>query len=76
MEGWNKIIEVEDLVKANVINAALHEVNIDTALINRKDSALVFLGRYDIFVKEADVKKATALIRDIEDLDYDPESEE
>lgn len=70
MENWTKIIEVEDLVQANLINAALHAENIDTALINRKDSALVFLGRYDIYVRNDEVSRANLLIADIDARDF------
>lgn len=76
MENWNKIAVVTDLIRANVINAALHEVNIDTALINKKDSAYVFLGAYEIYVRKEDTEKALALIDDIEDIEYEADSEE
>ena len=71
MEDWIKILEVEDLIKVNVINAALHAANIDTALINKKDSALIFLGRYEINVRKEDQAKAQKIIDEIDDRDYE-----
>ena len=71
MEDWNKIAEVSDLIRANVINAALHAENIDTALINKKDSAYVFLGRYDIYVRKDDTAKAREIINDINDIEHE-----
>ncbi len=73
MKEWTKIIEVGDLIRANVINAALHTANIDTAFINHKDSALIFLGRYDIFVRPEDVERAQAILIEIDNRDYDAE---
>jgi hypothetical protein len=71
MEDWIKIIVETDLIKANVINAALHAANIDTVFLNKKDSAYIFLGEYDILVRKEDQKKAQAVINEIDDRDYE-----
>jgi len=71
MEDWKKLTEIEDLLSANVINAALHSENIDTALINKKDSAYVFLGRYEIMVRKEDENKARKILDQIQDREED-----
>ena len=73
MGEWVKIIEVADLVKANVINAALHAQNIDTQFISRKDSAFEFMGAYDIYVQEEAQEQAQSIIDDIDDIDFEAE---
>lgn len=67
MEDWTKLYETTELLNANVVNAALHAENIDTALINKKDSAYVFLGIYEILVRKEDVTKAEEILDQIED---------
>ena len=76
MKDWIKVLEIDDLIRANVANAALHAANIDTAFINHKDSALVFLGRYDVYVRPEDEKRAQAILDEIDDRDYEAEMEE
>lgn len=76
MKDWIKVLEIDDLIRANVANAALHAANVDTAFINHKDSALVFLGRYDIYVRPEDESRAQAILDEIDDRDYEAEMEE
>jgi len=69
MEDWIKLARVSALSKANVINAAMHSENIDTLFINKKDSAFVFLGYYDIYVRNDDKTKAEAVLATIADIE-------
>jgi len=47
----------------------MHSENIDTLFINKKDSAFVFLGYYDIYVRNDDKTKAEAVLATIADIE-------
>lgn len=69
MENWTLLIKVKNQIRANVIIASLHQANIDTAVINKKDSAYVFLGEQEIYVRPEDVRNANTILQSIRDLE-------
>ena len=65
-KDWVKIYSNSDVIKAEMAKSFLLENNIQSVVINKKDSSL-FIGEAELYVKQEDVLKATHLIKNIFD---------
>ena len=59
-----KVYESADPMKAEIANAILHKNGIRTMELNKKDSAMVFLGVVEIYTNAEDADVARELLID------------
>ena len=59
-----KVYESADPVKAEIANAILHKNGIRTMELNKKDSAMVFLGVVELYTEEGDAEEARELLEE------------
>jgi len=65
-KDWVKIYAASDVVKAEMAKSFLLEHDIQSVVINKKDSSL-FIGEAELYVKQEDALKATHLIKNVFD---------
>lgn len=63
---WIKLLATTELYKARVTEALLKEKNIVCHVMNKQDSAYVFMGEIEIYVAEADKEAALSILNDLE----------
>lgn len=62
MEGWTRIYTTTDSLKIDLLDAMLRDNGITTSIINKKDQALVMIGKAELYVPEDQVEKAIKLL--------------
>lgn len=65
-KDWVKIYAASDIIKAEMAKNFLLEHDIQSVVINKKDSSL-FIGEAELYVKQEDALKATHLIKNVFD---------
>lgn len=60
---WIPVYSVTDELKAQIIQQMLASHNIESIVVNKKDSAYVFIGDLEIHVTQDDALRARALIQ-------------
>ncbi len=61
MDDWKKIYTTQYEHKAGIVKAVLKDHNIESVIVNKKDSAYLF-GDLELFVNQDDVLKAKNII--------------
>lgn len=61
MDGWKSIYSNQFEHKVGIVKAVLKDNDIDSVILNRKDSAYLF-GEIELHVKQDDVLKARNII--------------
>lgn len=61
-KGWVKAFETTLPYRAAIIEAMLTENDIEAVVINKQDSAIISIGRQEIYVPEQKLLKALQLI--------------
>ena len=59
-----KVFSSHDPMKAEIANAILHKHGIRTMEMDKKDSAMVFLGEVELYTAEEDAEKARAILEE------------
>lgn len=72
MKGWKHIYTSADELKFELLQAMLHDHDIETSVIDKKDNALVMLGSMELYVHDVDAVRALRLIEESE-LTYEEE---
>ena len=62
--NWIKVLETEDLIKAKLAKNALKANQIESAIIDKQDSAYVVLGFAEVCVPEIKAEAATAVLKE------------
>lgn len=65
MQDWKMIFSSSDLAAASIVSSILNEHEIPARVMDKKDSAFVFIGKAEVFVPVVWEEKALALIADI-----------
>ncbi len=60
--GWVKAFETSFPYRASIIEAMLQENDVEAVIINKQDSAIISIGRQEIYVPEEKLLKALQLI--------------
>ena len=66
MKDWIKIYTSSQLARASMIVSVLNENNIPAKLLDRKDSAYVFLGEAEVYIPEEFTSVATEILKSID----------
>jgi hypothetical protein len=61
-KGWVKAFETTLPYRASIIQAMLTENDVEAVIIYKQDSALISIGKQEIYVPEAKLLKALQLI--------------
>lgn len=61
-QGWVKAFETTLPYRAHIVQAMLEEHDIEAVVINKQDSALVSIGKQELYVPEEKLLKAIQLI--------------
>lgn len=64
MATWQKVYETENAVRAEIVKDVLSVNNIQTLIINKKDSSYNTFGHFEVVVKNEDVLTAIKIISD------------
>ena len=64
-KGWENIYNTSDEYLSSMAKDILLESGIESVVINHKDSAYVFWGEYEIFVRDEVKEEATKIIEQI-----------
>ncbi len=60
---WIPVYSVTDEIKAQIIQQMLASYNIESIVVDKKDSVYVFIGDLEIHVTQDDALRARALIQ-------------
>lgn len=60
-EAWQKIYSNTYMYKVEITKAILKEFDIESVIVNKKDSAYLF-GEFELYVNAADVLQAKQII--------------
>ena len=58
-----KLLNTENLTKAEIIKQMLEENNINVVLLNKQDSSYLMFGPIELYVKKEQLKQALELIK-------------
>ncbi|CAN5193836.1 hypothetical protein BH09BAC1_BH09BAC1_22810 [soil metagenome] len=61
-KGWVKAFETALPYRASIIESMLLENDIEAVIINKQDSAIISIGKQEIYVPEEKLLKALQLI--------------
>ncbi len=61
-KGWVKAFETMLPYRADIIRAVLEENDIEAVIINKQDSAIISIGRQEVYVPEEKLLKALQII--------------
>jgi type III secretory pathway lipoprotein EscJ len=73
--GWVKAYETSVPYQANIIQSVLTEHDIEAVIINKQNSALISIGKQEIYVPEEKLLRALQLINN-DDTENGTEEEE
>lgn len=74
-KGWVKAYETSLPFQANIIQTMLTDNDIEAVILNKQDSALVSIGRQEVYVHEEKLLRALQLINN-DDPEAGTEEEE
>ena len=63
MDNWIKIYTTTDLQQAEIIRAVLINEEIETVMMNKKDTSITAFGEIELYVDEANVDLAMNIIK-------------
>ena len=63
MDNWIKIYTTTDLQHAEIIRAVLINEEIETVVMNKKDTSITAFGEIELYVDEANVDLAMNIIK-------------
>ena len=63
--GWKIVYSTADEYLATIAKELLQENEIESVVMNHKDSAYAFMGEVELYVKEEDVKQAALILEQI-----------
>lgn len=66
MDNWISVFETDQIYLAESIKSILDESDIDSVLLNQKDSSYPMLGVIQIMVHQEEKEKAEEIIKSIE----------
>lgn len=66
MDNWISVFVTDQICQAELIKGILNENDIDTVLLNQKDSSYPMLGTIQIMVNQNDKEKAEQIIKSID----------
>ena len=64
-KGWTNIYSTSDEYLSTIAQELLKENEIESVVINHKDSAYVCLGELDVYVREEDEKQAVEILEQL-----------
>jgi type III secretory pathway lipoprotein EscJ len=73
--GWVKAYETSVPYQANIIQSMLTEHDIEAVIINKQNSALISIGKQEVYVPEEKLLRALQLINN-DDTENGTEEEE
>jgi hypothetical protein len=73
--GWVKAYETSVPYQANIIQSMLTEYEIEAVIINKQNSALISIGKQEVYVPEEKLLRALQLINN-DDTENGTEEEE
>jgi hypothetical protein len=62
MEGWQKVYASNQLHKVEIVKAVLKDHEIETVIVDKRDSSYIFLGEIEVFVPGQDIILAKIII--------------
>lgn len=66
MKDWIKIYSSNSLVSASMVADVMNQHEVPAKLLDRKDSAYVFLGEAEVYIPNEFVIVATEILKSIE----------
>lgn len=63
MDGWTHIYTSEDALKVDLLDAMLRDNGITTSIIDKKDQALVMIGKVELYVPTDEAERALNLLK-------------
>lgn len=63
--GWKIVYSTADEYLATIAKESLQENEIESVMINHKDSAYSFMGEVELYVREEDEKQAALILEQI-----------
>lgn len=64
-EGWKNIYSTSEEYLITIAKDQLNNCGMGSVVINHKDTAYVFFGEYELYVKEEDVAQATKILEQL-----------
>jgi hypothetical protein len=64
-KGWNIVYRTNKQYLADMVKTMLKDNNIESVIINKKDSVYL-IGELEVYVREEDKEKADGLIKEFE----------
>jgi hypothetical protein len=61
-EQWEMIFSATALYRAEMLKSLLLEENIPAVVVNKQDSAYIFIGEAEVYIKREDVLKAKQIV--------------
>ncbi|MEY4279619.1 MAG: hypothetical protein RL377_1623 [Bacteroidota bacterium] len=65
MNDWKKVFSTSDLASAALVTGILNENEIPAKVLDKKDSAFVFMGKAEVYVPSINEHTALELIKSI-----------
>jgi hypothetical protein len=65
MNDWKKVFSTSDLASAALVTGILNENEIPAKVLDKKDSAFVFMGKAEVYVPAINEHTALELIKSI-----------
>jgi hypothetical protein len=65
MNDWKKVFSSSDLASAALVTGILNENDIPAKVMDKKDSAFVFMGKAEVYVPATNEQTAVELIKSI-----------
>ena len=63
MKEWETVFKTETVYRAEIVKGVLHDNDINSIIVNKKDSNYHF-GHFEVTVPRASIIKAIKIIRD------------
>jgi len=60
--GWQRIYFSDQLHRIEIVKAVLHENNIESVQVDKRDSSYIAIGEVELYVKDTDVMRAKYII--------------